>query len=465
MIRRLSAVLVATAALVGGCSLDPAYRRPAAPIPSSWPQGAPYAAPTPGAVAGPVDWRGLVADAKLAALIDTALADNRDLRAAVANAQIARAQFEAQRSLLFPTLDATASANYVRTPLPGGGHQNVRTISAGLAVSAYELDLFGRQRSLSRAAFEQYLATDEGRRAVQLSLIAETATSYLTLAADRSFVTLALSTRRSAEESLALTQRRFTAGVASQLDVRQAETVVEQARADAARYAIAAAQAKNALDLVVGRTVDEAQTPAGLEEVASSFRPIPVGVRSDVLLARPDVLQAEHQLRAANADIGAARAAFFPSITLTGAAGGASPALSSLFRGANASWSFTPSVVLPIFAGGRNRANLRGARAAKDFAVAQYEGAVQAAFRDVADALAGRGGLAEQRTAQEALVVAAADALRLSTARYERGADTYLNTLDAQRVLYAAQQGAVAVRLNDLANVVTLYRALGGRTE
>jgi multidrug efflux system outer membrane protein len=464
MMRRLAALLLATA-LLGGCSLDPAYRRPVAPIPATWPQGGPYAAPTAGAVAGPVDWRTLTADPKLAALIDTALAENRNLRAAVANAQIARAQFEAQRSLLFPTLDATASANYARTTLLNGGHQNVRTISAGLAVSAYELDLFGRQRSLSRAAFEQYLATDEGRRAAQLSLIAETSTTYLTLAADRSFAALALATRRSAEESLALTQRRFTAGVASQLDVRQAETVVDQARADAARYAIAAAQAKNALDLVVGRTVAEAETPAGLDEVASSFRPIPVGVRSEVLLVRPDVLQAEHLLRAANADIGAARAAFFPSIALTGSAGGASTALSSLFRGANSTWSFTPSVVLPIFAGGRNLANLRGARATKDFAVAQYEGAIQAAFRDVADALAGRGGFTEQRAAQEALVAAAADALRLSTARYERGADTYLNTLDAQRILYAAQQGEVAVRLNDLANIVTLYRALGGRTE
>jgi multidrug efflux system outer membrane protein len=470
MIRRLISG-VSAAALLAGCSLAPAYHRPVAPIPATWPAGAPYAAPTspPAAAAAPAavaDWRTLFTDPKLIAVIETALSENRDLRATVANVRAARAQFEAQRSTLFPTLQAGASATYSRTPAPGGGHVETRELAAGLsvpAVPAWELDLFGRQRNLSRAAFEQYLATDEGRQAAQLSLIAETANAYLALAANRSLQKISQATQQSSETTLGLTQSRFDAGVASELDVSQAQTVVQQARADSARFAIAAAQAKNALDLLVGRTLPEAQTPADLAETAPSFRQIPVGVRSDVLLLRPDVLQAEHGLRAANADIGAARAAFFPSISLTGSAGGASSALSGLFRGENSSWSFTPAIVLPIFTGGLNLANLRGAGANRDAAVAQYQGTIQAAFRDVADALAARGGLAEQLSAQTALVGAADNALRLSTVRYQRGVDTYLNTLVAQRTLYVAQQGLVNVQFSDVANLVTLYQALGGR--
>lgn len=468
MTRRLVAA-VSAAALLSGCNLAPIYHRPAAPIPATWPVGAPYPAAQAGtqgaAPAAVADWRTLFTDPKLIGLIQSALTENRDLRATVANVQVARAQFQAQRSNLFPSLNAGASATWSRTPAipPLTGHVQTRDIEAGLSVPAWEIDLFGRERNLTRAAFEQYLGTEAGRDAAQLSLVAEVANGYLTLAADRSLLKIAQQTQASSETSLNLTQSRFRDGVASELDVSQAQTVVQQARADAARYAIAAAQAKNALDLLVGRTVTDAETPADLAETAASFRPPPVGVRSDVLLLRPDVLQAEHNLRAANADIGAARAAFFPSITLTGSAGQASTALSGLFHGENSSWSFGPAVTLPIFAGGRNLANLRGARASRDVAVAQYQGAIQAAFRDVADALAARVGLAEELSAQQALVNAASTALTLSTARYNRGVDPYLNTLEAQRTLYAAQQGLANIQLAETSNVVAVYQALGGR--
>jgi multidrug efflux system outer membrane protein len=467
MIRRLVTV-VSAAALLAGCNLAPTYHRPGAPIPTAFPTGGVYpTAGTPVSTAPPAvaDWRTLFTDPKLIGLIQSALTENRDLRATVANVQVARAQFQAQRSSLFPSLAAGGSVTWSGAPntVTGSGHVQTRAIEAGLEVPAWELDLFGRQRNLTRAAFEQYLATDEGRNAAQLSLIAEVANAYLTLAADRSLQKIAQQTQASSQTSLNLTQARFNSGVSSQLDISQAQSVLQQARADAARYAIASAQAKNALDLLVGRTVAEAETPADLAETAPSFRPPPVGVRSDVLLLRPDVLQAEHLLRASNADIGVARAAFFPSITLTGAAGQASTALGGLFQGQNSSWSFGPAVTLPLFSGGLNLANLRGARASRDVAVAQYQGAIQAAFRDVADALAARGGLTEELAAQQSLVDATSTALNLATARYNRGVDTYLNTLLAQRDLYVAQQGLANVQLASTSNVVTIYQALGGR--
>jgi multidrug efflux system outer membrane protein len=329
-------------------------------------------------------------------------------------------------------------------------------------VSGYEVDLFGRLRSLSDAAFQQYLASDEGRRAAQISLVAETVTAYLTLAADRQLADVSTQTETSARQTLSLTQSRFDAGIASQLDVSQAQTVVQQARAAAAAYVVDAAQAKDALDLLVGQTVADADLPASLDQIAPNIAPVPAGLSSQVLLSRPDVLQAEHLLRSANAEIGAARAAFFPQISLTGQDGFESTSLSSLFKGANNSWSFAPSVTVPLFAGGRNLGNLHSSQAQRDAAVAAYENAVQSAFRDVADALASAGGTVEQLSAQEALVAAASQALTLATARYERGADTYLNMLDAQRILFAAQEGLVSIKLANVSSRVTLYRALGG---
>lgn len=453
----------ALAALLAGCSLQPTYERPAPPVPAAFPQGGPYQAADASAPAVPPEWKSVFADARLQRLIQTALAQNRNLRQTVANVAAAHAQFEVQRSQLLPTLNATGTVVQQHLPTAlGGAFQPSRYYEAGLGVSNYELDLFGRVRNLSAAAFQTYLASDEGRRAAQITLVGEVATAYLTLAADLQLEAVARATQDSAQQALSLTQSRFDAGVASDLDVSQAQTVVQQARAAAAAYAVNVAQAKDALDLLVGQTVAASDVPASLDEIAPSFAPIPAGLNSDVLLNRPDVLQAERQLRAANAQVGAARAAFFPQITLTGSDGFASLGLSNLFSAPNNTWSFSPAITLPLFTGGLNMGNLHAAQAQRDAAVAGYENAVQSAFRDVADALASAGGTVEQLDAQQALVDASAQALTLSTARYQRGADTYLNMLVAQRTLFAAQEGLVTAKLAHVSSRVTLYRALGG---
>lgn len=448
-------------------TLAPAYKRPAAPVPQTWPQGAAYPAASGPETAAPPDWRATFTDARLQALIATALRENRSLRAAVADVAAARAQYDVQRASLLPTVNASGQATYARSPVPspsgGLAGQESHGFTAGLGVSAYELDLFGRQRSLSNAAFEQYLATDEGRRAAQLAVVSEVASDYIALAADRALLQLAIQTQGSGQESLDLTQRRFQEGVSSELDVRQAQTVVEQARADVARYTAAAARDKNALDLAVGASVDDAQTAQTMEEVFAGLAEVPAGLKSDILLLRPDVLQAEHQLRAANANIGAARAAFFPSITLTGAVGQASTSLTGLFSSGVSTWSFIPAINLPIFDAGRNRANLRLTEAQRDAAVAQYEGAIQTAFRETADALADRAGTQRQLAAQQALVEASEAAFRLATARYQRGVDPYLTTLESQRQLYLVEQALILVELARAQNTVALYRSLGGQ--
>ena len=460
MRRALSLSLVG---LLAGCTWAPPYQRPALPVPQAFPQGGAYQA-ADADKALPPDWKSVFLDPRLQGLIETALKQNRNLRQTVANVRAAHAQFEVQRAALFPMVNATGTMvqQHLPTALGGGAFQPSRYYEASLGVSSYEVDLFGRLRSLSSEAFEQYLASDEGRRSAEISLAAEVADAYLTLAADRELLAVSRDTQTSAQKSLDLTQGRFNAGVASELDVDQAQTVVQQARANAAAYAVSAAQAKDNLDLLVGQAVAEDQIASSMDEVATSFAPIRVGLNSSVLLERPDVLQAEHTLKAANADIGAARAAFLPQITLTGQDGFASTSLNGLFKGPNNSWSFTPSVTIPIFAGGRNLGNLHTSQAQRDADVAAYENVVQSAFKDVADALASTGGTVEQVNAQQALVVAANKALTLSTARYERGADTYLNALDAQRTFYAAQLGLVTARLSNLSGRVSLYRALGG---
>jgi multidrug efflux system outer membrane protein len=456
--------------VASGCvSLDPTYRRPPPPVPAAFPGGPAYpalSAQAP-ALAG---WRDFFVDPKLRAVVEQALANNRDLRIAIANIQAARAQYHVQRASLFPSLDAQAGATISQTPLSalgvplgaGAGSsftEHVYSLSAG--VSSYELDLFGRLRSLTRAAFDQYLATDQARRTVQISLIAEVANDYLTLAADRTLLKTAQDTMASGATALGLTRSRFDAGVASQLDVSQAETIVEQARSDVARYTAQVAQDKNALDLAVGAPVDDALSPAGIEPPPALLETLPA-MGSEVLLQRPDVLEAEDQLKAANANIGAARAAFLPKVTLTGSGGVSSSALSTLFQGASGAWSFAPTITQPIFDAGQNLANLDYAKAEHAADVAQYEKAIQTAFREVADALAVRGQIGEQIAAQQALVDSNAVSLRLSDARYQRGADTYLNVLIAQRALYAAQQGLASAELAGSINLVNLYKALGG---
>jgi multidrug efflux system outer membrane protein len=465
--RSLFQAIGATAAALSlsACTLAPAYQRPAAPVPQSWPQGASYAPPTTGPGAAQVAWKSFFYDPKLQTVIGEMLAQNRDLRVAVGNIEAARASFRVQRADLFPTVTASAAGTEQRlAPSQTGFSQPVtqRAYTASIGFSAWELDLFGRIRSLTRAAQEQYFASEAARRAVQTSLIAEVAADYYSLAADLDLLHVAEDTYASQKASLDIIRGRFEHGEASMLEVRQAETSVEQARGDIAQFTTQAAQDRNALELVVGAPVADSLLPGGLPSEQPVMFDLPAGLSSQVLLQRPDVLQSEHQLKAANADIGAARAAFFPTISLAAAAGQASPALSALFAGASRTWSYGPSGSLPIFAGGRNVANLQGSRAQRDIAQAQYEKAIQTAFREVADALARRGTISEQVAADTALRSAAADALRLETARYNIGSEPYLNVLIAQRTLYSSQQTLISTQLVQITNAVSLYRALGG---
>jgi multidrug efflux system outer membrane protein len=458
--KRVLAILLA-GALGSACTLDPAYRRPAPPVPAAFPQGPSYAAPAPAAApAEQIPWRSVFTDPDLQAVVADALAQNRDLRVALANIQSAQGEVTVQRSALFPSVNASAAETQQQTQV-AGRPVDQRYYTAALGFSAWELDLFGRTRSLTRAAFDQYLAAEENQRAVQVSLVAQVATAWFTYAADRELLAVAEETLKAQQDSLDLVRARANAGAASMLDVRQAETGVAQAQSDAANFTTTLAQARNALDLLVGAPVPEARLPKGLPAQETVAR-VPAGMSSAVLLERPDVRQAERLLQAANADVGAARAAFFPQIGLTAQVGQSSSALQSLFDAASRTWLFQPSVSVPIFQGGRNLGGLKAAQAQRDAAVAQYEKAIQSAFRDVADALARQGTIDAQLQAQQTLESSADDALTLTNARYERGTDPYLNVLIAQRVLYNAQQTLVAARLTGLANRVSLYRALGG---
>lgn len=471
-----SAVLSALMMTLTACTLMPRYERPPLPVPQAYPQAAPSSeagSAAPDAVdtataAADIGWRDFFADDRVRELIALALANNRDLRVAVLSIEQSRAQFQAQRAALMPQISATASAESSRTPpsLSSPGLPAVtRDYSAEVGLSSYEIDLFGRLRSLTAEARETLLATEEARRSVQIGLVAEVASAYLTLASDRERLALAEDTLRSQSESYELTQREAQIGSASDLTLRQAQTTVESARVDVARYTGQIGEDLDALELLVGAPVPARLQPQGLDDALRALSPnlrLPPGLPSDLLERRPDVLEAERTLRAANADIGAARAAFFPSITLTASEGTASASLSGLFARGSGAWTFAPQVSLPLFAGGRNRANLAAAQASRDIDVARYEKAIQSAFRDVADALAQRAALAPQLSAQEALVDASRAAYRLSDARFRRGIDSYLNVLDSERSLYAAQQDLIGTQLSRMTNLVTLYQALGG---
>lgn len=461
--------LVAAAALLSGCaSLEPRYQRPASPTPAAWPSGPSYApAQAADRTGADLGWREVFTDPKLQAVIETALANNRDLRIALFNVQAARAQHQVQRAALFPTLNGSAGLAREHVPAaafgaPGSGSIDTRLYSVQGAVSNYEIDLFGRVRSLSKAAFEQYLASEEAGRAARITLIAETATAYLTLAADRDRLLVAQETLKAQLASLELTRGRYKAGVASEIDLRQAETTVDQAKAAVANYTTQTAQDRNALELLAGAPIADDQLPASLEGAAPVLADLPAGISASVLLRRPDVLQSEHQLKAMNADIGAARAAFFPTLTLTGTGGSESSSLSSLFKSGSAAWTFAPTLAAPIFDWGANRGRLRYAKAERDIAVATYEKTIQTAFRETADALARRGTIGEDVAANQANVTASEASLRLTVARYHKGVDPYLNTLVAQQNLYAAQQSYITARLALYANTVSLYEALGG---
>lgn len=467
MRKHVFTLAAAVSFVLTGCTMAPRYERPAAPVPDTWPSGAAYdPAQATEKTAADLPWREFIRDQKLQQVIEQALANNRDLRSALANIQSARAQYRVQRSDLFPKLDGEVSATRQKTLNTFGGVNGVtfenEFYSASVGLSAFEIDLFGRVRSLSDAALQSYLATAEAGRATRISLIAETASAYLTLAADLSRHELARRTVESAQRTMEVTRKRLEAGVSSRLDVRQAETVYQAARVDLANTTALVAQDRNALELLTGGRVPDELLPSELPENHQWLADVPAGLSSSVLLARPDVLQAEHQLQSANANIGAARAAFFPRLSLTASKGLASPELSNLFDNGTSIWSVAPNLVLPIFRGGENVANLSYAKAQRDLYVSQYELAIQTAFKEVADALAVRGTIQDQLSAQRALVDAAADSYQLAEARYTKGVDTFLNALDAQRTLYNAEKSLVSARLTASDNIVTLYRVLGG---
>ena len=453
---------------LGGCTMAPRYARPEPPVPAAWPSGPAYQERS-GSQAdqkvAELPWQEFFVEPQLQKLIALALTNNRDLRIAALNIERSRAQYRIQRAELLPQIDATGAGSKQRIPeiLSGTGQaETVHQYSVGLGVSAHELDLFGRVQSLKDQALEEYLATEQARRTVQISLVAEVATSYLTLAADRERLHLAQETLTAQQATHQLIKRRFELGVASELDLRQAQTRLDAARVDVARYTTLVAQDENGLNLVVGSPVPAELLPKALFENLTGVQDVAPGLPSEVLLRRPDVLAAENQLKGFNANIGAARAAFFPRITLVGSVGVGSTELSGLFTSGSGAWAFAPNIVVPIFDGASRWASLKVAEMDRNIAVARYEKAIQTAFREVADALAQRGTIDEQLAAQQSLTEATAVSSRLSRARYEKGVDSYLVVLDSQRSLYGAQQGLIATRLTRATNLVTLYKVLGG---
>lgn len=452
---------MAAAALLAACTnLAPRYEQPAAPVPNAWPQAAPAGQP----FAAELGWRDVVTDAQLRDVIDLALANNRDLRIAVLNIEQARASYRITAAAQWPGVNASAGMSASRTPAQASNTGLItytRQYSVELGAAAYELDLFGRVRNLKDAALESFLNTEEAQRSTRLALVAEVANAWLTLAADQAQLELARETLKSQQDSYAMTSRQRDLGAASGLTLAQAQTSVETARGNLAAYESQVKQDRNALDLLAGAPVPGGLLPRpAAGSTATVLVTVPEGLPSSVLQQRPDVLAAEHLLKAAYADIGAARAAFFPRISLTAAAGTASRSLTDLFKGG--AWSFAPSITLPIFDAGANQANLRSAEVTRDIRLATYEKTLQTAFREVADALAVRASLDERLAAQQALVDANTKSLELSTARFRSGADSYLAVLDAQRSLYAAQQSLITLKLAEQSNRITLFKALGG---
>ncbi len=415
--------------------------------------------------AADIGWREFFRDPQLQQLIDVALENNRDLRVAALNIEAFRAQYRIQRADLFPAVDASFDGSRQRLPAdlsPTGSPMISSQYGATLGITSWELDLFGRLRALRDQALEQYLATEEARRSTQTTLVANVATAYLTLRADQAQLQLTRDTLGTYQKSYDLTKRSYDVGVASALDLRQAQTAVESARATLAQYTRLVAQDQNALVLLLGSGLP-ADLPQGRGLGDQTLlTTVPAGLPSDLLQRRPDILQAEHQLKAANANIGAARAAFFPSISLTANAGTMSRPRSGLFDAGSGTWLFQPSISLPIFTAGSLRASLDLAKVQKDINIAQYEKAIQTAFPEVADGLAARGTFTEQLQAQRALVEASSEYYRLADKRYRTGVDNYLTLLDAQRSLFTAQQQLITDRLNQLTSEVNLYKALGG---
>jgi len=452
---------LALAGVLGGCSLAPTYERPQAPVETSYPAKAEGNKELEAVNLG---WRQFFPDQRLQSLIAVALENNRDLRTAVLNIEEARAQYQITRANLLPNLNVAGSAARSRTPasqsLTGQPYIS-NSYQVGLAIPAFELDFFGRVRSLKDAALETYLATEEALQAAQISLVAQVAQAYL---AERSYaeqLLLAEQTLKSRETDIELAKKRLDVGASSALDYRLTQTLVEQARVAKAQLERQRAQADNALTLLVGKRVTDLP-PAQLLSDEQIVTDIPAGLPSDLLTNRPDIRQAEHSLQAANANIGAARAAFFPRISLTGSYGSASNTLGGLFESGSGAWTFGPQLSLPIFDFGRNSANLDLSEVRKNKAVAAYEKTIQTAFREVADALVARGSLDDQVKAQEAFLDAQLERKKLTDLRFQNGIASSLDQLDAQRELFSAQQALIQARQLRLNNAIDLYKALGG---
>lgn len=459
-------LLVGLGAGISGCTMAPKYTRPGSPVPAAWPGHADGNTTNGGGAHAPVTlpWRDFFTNGPLQQVIELALANNRDLRVAALKIEKARAAYRIQRADLLPTVNATGYGVKQQVFADVENFKEkvaLEYYSVNLGFSAYELDFFGRVRSLKQQALEQYLATAQARRSMQISLLAEVAGAYLNLAADRERLRLAQHTLDSQETTCELIQRRFDFGEASELELCLAQTRMEAAKVDIAKYTGLTTLDENTLNLLAGTPVPPALLPHELGTV-TLLQDIPAGLPSEVLQRRPDIMQAENQLKAANANIGAARAAFFPSIILTGSFGTMDDQLAGLFKAGSTVWTIMPQITLPIFDTGRNSARLDVAQADREIYVAQYEKAIQVAFREVADALAQRTTLRDQLHAQESLVNTTRVAYDLSCSRYRHGNDSYLLALDAQRALYTAQQDLIAARLAHFANLITLYKALGG---
>ncbi|MCX4026247.1 efflux transporter outer membrane subunit [Endozoicomonas sp. SM1973] len=465
-------LLIPVLTMAGCVSLAPDYQRPDSPVMAEW-RDTQAAQQNSSAVAtnkvmAAIKWQDYFQDPKLRQVINLALTNNRDLRIALLNIEQARAKYGIQEATLWPSISVSSSKTASRTPASVNGGDSA-TIShqyeAGIGFSSYELDLFGRISSLKDEALESYLSTVETQRSTRLSLIAEVANNWLTLATNLQLQALARQTLNSQLETLKLTQKMYNQGIASKLNLAQVQSSVETARVDVATYKAQVAQDRNALELVVGTQLKDNLLPTVKLEKTIALAPIPANLKSSVLLQRPDVLAAEHSLQGANANIGAARAAFFPTISLTASAGRSSNQLNDLFSSSNRNWSFTPSISLPIFNAGSLSASLKESKVRRDIAVAEYEKTIQIAFKEVADVLSVRASLDERLKAQKALVKANSQSYTLSNARYRNGLDSYLDALDSQRQLYSAQQALIQLQLTEYSNRVTLFKVLGGGTE
>ena len=448
------------AVLLAGCmTMDPDYVRPDPAVPQSWPVGDAYLRQSEAALPA-VTYQDIFRDPRLQGLISLGLANNRDLMAAAGNIAAAREQYRIQRADLFPHLDAGATVT--GTEATGAGESGADLeYRAGLQVPSFDVDLFGRIRSLTKAELNRYFATEAAGRTTRLALVADIANAWLTYGADASLLKIAQDTATSAERSVRLTRARLEGGIAPRTDLRQAEQILFAAQALVAQQRTALAQDVNLLQLLVGTPIDPKLLPVSIEQAAPTVVPLPEGVSSLVLLRRPDVMEAEYRLLAANAEIGAARAAMFPNISLTGLLGLASNSLGGLLS-SGLNWNASASAGYSIFNAGANRANVRRTVAERDAAIAIYQKAIQTAFREVGDALARQGTAGDELRARQAQQASAADNYQLADARYRAGIDNFLATLDAQRTYYSAQQSLVLMRLEAATNLVELYRALGG---